>query len=67
MTPAREPRKSARSPQKPGTVSRQAQHRVDERVQEIMANRGEAESGDSPTEQAASARRFLRRRSKSRS
>ena len=66
MTPDQAPRRSARAPQKPGTVSRQAQHRVDERVQEIMATRDDAASADSPTDHALSARRFLRRRANSR-
>ena len=59
MTADHTPRRSARAPQKPGTVSREAQDRVDERVQEIMASRDDAPS---PTEHAVSARRFLRRR-----
>jgi hypothetical protein len=65
MTLAQEPRRSARSAQKPGTVSHQAQTRVDERVREIMAGRDDAESSDSRADQALSARRFLRRRVKS--
>ena len=65
MTPAQVPRRSARSTQKPGTVSHQAQARVDERVRAIMADRDDAERSDSPADQAASARRFLRPRVKS--
>ncbi len=65
MTPPRETRRSARSPDKPGTVSHQAQVRVDERVRAIMADRDDAESSDSRADQGRSARRFLRRRVKS--
>ena len=61
MTPAQQPRQSARSAQKPGTVSHQAQQRVDERVKAIMANRDDA---NSPEDQAVSARRLLRPRVK---
>ena len=62
MTSAKEPTKRARAPQKPGTVSHQAQQRVDERVKAIMAERDDAGSAQ---DLAGSARRFLRRRVKS--
>jgi hypothetical protein len=42
-----ERRKHARSKQPVGTVSRQAQQRVDKRVMEIMARRDAAERRDS--------------------
>ena len=61
MTSAHEPRRSARSPDKPGTTSHQAQVRVDERVKAIMADR----DANSPEDKAVSARRFLRRGVKS--
>jgi hypothetical protein len=65
MTPAKQPRRSARAAQKLGNVSQQAQARVDERVRAIMARRDDAESSASPVDPAESARRFLRRRAKS--
>ena len=61
MAPDQQPRR-AHSAQKAGTVSHQAQQRVDERVKAIMANRDDA---DSPEDQAVSARRLLRPRVKS--
>ena len=60
MAPDQQPRR-AHPAQKPGTVSHQAQQRVDERVKAIMANRDDA---DSPEDQAVSARRLLRPRVK---
>src|SRR3954451_7089433 len=57
ITINQESRTHARSEQRPGTVSRFAQQRVDERVREIMSRRRAAVPRDAPPEQAAPTRR----------
>jgi hypothetical protein len=59
MASRQERRQRARC-ERAGTVSRFAQQRVDERVMEIMTNRGTAERRDTPSDRALSARRILR-------
>ena len=54
MVSGRERRKHARSKLTAGTVSRQAQRRVDKRVIEIMARRDAAARRDSRWDQALS-------------
>jgi hypothetical protein len=57
ITLSKESRTHARSAQRPGTVSRLAQQRVDERVREIMSRRRRgAAQRDAPPEQATPAR-----------
>src|SRR4051812_14726265 len=53
---SKESRTHARSAQRPGTVSRFAQQRVDERVTEIMSRRRAAGQRDAPHSHAAPAR-----------
>ncbi len=60
MALRKERRKRARF-ERAGNVSRFAQQRVDERVKEIMSNRGTAERRDTPSERALSAQRILRK------
>ena len=60
MASPQERRQHARF-ERPGTVSRFAQRRVDERVMEIMSTRDVAERQESFSDRAFSARRYLRR------
>src|SRR5215213_4275384 len=56
ITLSKESRTHARSAQRPGTVSRVAQQRVDERVREIMSRRRAAAQRGAPPPQAAPTR-----------